>query len=299
MAEVTRAFPAPPRRPGYHLLLKREGFAIHDCVCRCVRDSPAAENVFAANRVALMIGGSFHYESDFGATVLGTGSMLLGRAGGGYRFTHVDDGGDRSVTFDFSDELLDEAKRLSGIKRSDRANFSATSIPASPHTAAATVLALEALNVNDADVWEELALLIATTAVVGANQLNAAPGAGGLSHSARERLSWTEERKIARALRHIEAHHNQDCSLRVLADEAGTSIYRFLRLFKSLTSQTPRQYLVATRLRAAATRLIETRDKVLEIAYDVGFGDVSHFNKMFSAAFRTSPTRFRQRYGKY
>jgi AraC family transcriptional regulator len=297
MSEVTRSFPVPPRPPGYHLLLKREGFAVHDCVCRCVRDSPASENVFAANRVALIVGGSFHYESDFGATMLGTGSMLLGRAGGGYRFTHVDDGGDRSVTFDFSDELLDEAQRVSGIKRGDPANLSAVSIPASPQTAAATALALQALNVDDADIWEELALLIATTVVVSAAQLNAAPER--LSHSARERLSWTEERKIAQALRHIEARHNQDCSLHVLADEAGISIYRFLRLFKSLTSQTPRQYLVATRLRAAATRLIETKDKVLEIAYDVGFGDVSHFNQTFSAAFRTSPTRFRQRYGRY
>ncbi len=296
MAEVIRSFSAPRRPPGYHLLLKREGFAVHDCVCRCVRESPAAENVFRANRVALMIGGSFHYESDFGATILGTGSMLLGRAGGGYRFTHVDDGGDRSVTFDFSDELLDEAKRLSDIKRSNRTNFSAVSIPASSHTAAATAMALQALKINDADVWEELALQIATTAVGGAAQLNTAPGR--LSHNARKHLSWTEERKIASALRHIEAHHNQDCSLRVLADEAGVSVYRFLRLFKSLTSQTPRQYLVATRLRAAATRLIETRDKVLEIAYDVGFGDVSHFNQTFAAAFSTSPTRFRQRYGR-
>jgi hypothetical protein len=112
--------------------------------------------------------------------------MLLGRAGGGYRFTHVDNGGDRSVTFDFSDELLDEAQRASGIKRGDPANLSAVSIPASPHTAAATVLALQALNVNDADIWEELALLIATTVVVSAAQLNAAP----------ERLSYSARRRI-------------------------------------------------------------------------------------------------------
>jgi transcriptional regulator GlxA family with amidase domain len=49
------------------------------------------------------------------------------------------------------------------------------------------------------------------------------------------------------------------------------SIYRFLRLFKRMTSQTPRKYLMATRLRAAATRLLETPDKVLDIAFGVGF----------------------------
>jgi AraC-like DNA-binding protein len=246
--------------------------------------------------VALMIGGSFHYESDFGATLLGPGSMLLGRAGSGYCYRHVDDGGDRSLTFDFSDELLEDVGRSSGIRRGSRADFgSVSSIPASPHTAAGTALAVQALYLDDADTWEELALLVATTAVVGAAQISGARMR--LSDRTREGHTWVEERKIAQALRHIEARHHQDCSLRVLADEAGMSIYRFLRLFKSFTSQTPRQYLVAIRLRAAATRLIETTDKVLEIAYDVGFGDISHFNQAFAAAFGTSPTRFRRQQG--
>jgi AraC family transcriptional activator of tynA and feaB len=52
---------------------------------------------------------------------------------------------------------------------------------------------------------------------------------------------------------------------------------------------------LATRLRAAASRLLETADKVLEIAYDVGFGDISHFNQIFSATFGVSPREFRGR----
>jgi AraC-like DNA-binding protein len=252
--------------------------------------------VFAAHRVALLIGGSFHYESDFGATLLGPGSMLLGRAGGGYCYRHVDDGGDRSVTFDFSEEFLDHVRRSTGIRRTDRADFHAvSSIPASRHTTAATALTVQALYLDDPDTWEELALLVATTAVVGAVRIDAATDR--LFDKTTRDLSWVEERKIARALRRVEAHHHEDCSLHVLADEAGMSIYRFLRLFKKFTSQTPRQYLVATRLRAAAALLIETTDKVLEIAYGVGFGDISHFNQAFAATFGVSPTRFRRQRG--
>lgn len=293
MVELTRSFPGPPRRPGYHLLFKGEGFAVQDCVCHCVRDSPASQNVFATHRVALLTGGSFHYESDYGVTLLGPGSMLLGRAGGGYCFRHVDDGGDRSVTFDFSDEFLYQVRCSSGIRCIDRADFHAvSSIPASRHTTAATALAVQALYLDDPDTWEELAFRVATTAVVGAARIDAA--GDRLLDKTTQKLSWVEERKIARALRHVEAHHHEDCSLRVLADEAGMSIYRFLRLFKKLTSQTPRQYLVATRLRAAAALLVETTDKVLEIAYAVGFGDISHFNHAFAATFGVSPTRFRR-----
>ena len=292
MATVTAAFPLPSRPPGYHLLLKRAGFAIRDCVCRCVRDSPPSESIFSANRVALVLGGSFHFECDFGATLLGPGSMLLGPAGCGYCFTHVDDGGDRSVTFDFSDEFLNEVGRSSGVRGGDRAAFRAATIPASADTSAATALTLRALKVDDAHIWEEVALLVAASAFTGVTQLDGV--SERLTHSAR--VSWLEERKIAQAVRHIEAQHHQDCSLRVLADEAGMSTYSFLRLFKRLTSQTPRQFLLANRLRSAATRLIETPDKVLEIAYDVGFGDVSHFNQSFATAFGTSPTRFRHRY---
>jgi AraC family transcriptional regulator len=287
--EISRRFLGPPRIPGYHPLFEGDGCVVQDCVCHCGRDSPAFENVFGRHRVAVIIGGSFHYQSDFGPTMLGPGSILLGRAGGAYCYRHVDDGGDRSVAFDFSDELLEEIWHSDG--RSGRAGFRAASIPASPHTTAAAVATLRALNIGGADSWEETALLIATTALAHT------AASASLRANARDRVSCTERRKIAQALRHVEAQHRENCSLRVLADEAGMSIYRFLRLFKRMTSQTPRQYLMATRLRAAATRLLETPDKVLDIAFDVGFGDLSHFNQSFAAAFGASPTRFRSQHG--
>ena len=297
MVKAIHSFPGPHRRPGYHKLLDGQGFSVWDCVCHCRRDSPASQSVFGAHRVAVLLGGSFHYESDFGATLLAPGSMWLGRAGGGYCYRHVDDGGDRSVIFDFSDEFLGGVRHSSGVRSVDAEAFASASIPASSRTAAATSLTLQALNVDDAEIWEESALLVAATIVLGTARTEA-KGERAL-HCIRRDISWTEARKIAQALRHIEIHHQQDCSLRVLADMAGMSIFRFLRLFKTLTSQTPRQQLVATRLRAAATRLIETTHKVLEIAYDVGFGDISHFNQAFVSAFRSSPTQFRRRYGSY
>lgn len=189
------------------------------------------------------------------------------------------------MTFDLSDELLEEARRSLG--RAHRTDFCVPSIPASPHTVAASTLTGKALRLDDPEVWEETALLVAMTAV-----RVSAP----VSNPSKRRPAVTDadSRKIIRAMRYMESHHHQDCSLRTLTDGTGMSIYRFLRLFKTLTSQTSRQYLLAMRLNTAASRLIETRGSVLEIAYGAGFGDISHFNHVFAATFGVSPTRFRR-----
>ena len=57
---------------------------------------------------------------------------------------------------------------------------------------------------------------------------------------------------------------------------------------------TPHQYLVRSRLRHAARRLAYDDSPVTDIAYDVGFGDLSNFVRTFHRAAGASPMRFRQ-----
>ena len=65
--------------------------------------------------------------------------------------------------------------------------------------------------------------------------------------------------------------------------------------FKQVTRVTPHQYILRARLRQAAVRLKTSSDKVLEIALDTGFGDLSNFNHAFRTEFGVSPTRFRSK----
>ena len=51
------------------------------------------------------------------------------------------------------------------------------------------------------------------------------------------------------------------------------------RTFKSLTGITPHQYVIRARLRAAASRLATGTQKVLDVALDCGFCDISNFNR--------------------
>jgi len=57
---------------------------------------------------------------------------------------------------------------------------------------------------------------------------------------------------------------------------------------------TPHQYLVRSRLRHAARLLAEDNRDVTDIAYDVGFGDLSNFVRTFHRAAGVSPLKFRQ-----
>jgi AraC-like DNA-binding protein len=83
--------------------------------------------------------------------------------------------------------------------------------------------------------------------------------------------------------------------LKHLADEAGLSLYHFLRTFERLTGVTPHQYVRRLRLRDAATRLAIEPAKVIDIAFECGFGDLSTFNRAFRTEFGVSPRAYRER----
>ncbi len=100
--------------------------------------------------------------------------------------------------------------------------------------------------------------------------------------------------RVTRAVRMIERDPETPLSLGTLAREVGLSAYHFLRTFERLTGLTPHQYVLRARLRQAATRMVRERHgRILDIALDCGFGDVSNFNRAFRAEFGMSPRAYR------
>ena len=70
---------------------------------------------------------------------------------------------------------------------------------------------------------------------------------------------------------------------------------QFTELFRRVTGQSWRQYLLGHRL-AHAERLLGRTDKsIVAIAFECGFDDLSNFNRMFKQAFRCSPSAFREK----
>nr|WP_241758182.1 AraC family transcriptional regulator [Myxococcus landrumus] len=193
------------------------------------------------------------------------------------------------MVFECSEALLEDALRsLSGRVRG-AGTFEQVCVPASPESAQAVLLAQRALAHGQGEEEAQGEAVLAVLDVA----LTLGRGGGGAMAVA----SDAQARRVSRVLRYIEAHVAEDCSLEALAQVAGLTTFHFLRVFRAMTGQTPRQYVIATRLRLAAAALRMTRARVTDVALEVGFGDLSHFTTSFTRAFGVSPRVYRARAG--
>jgi AraC family transcriptional regulator len=147
------------------------------------------------------------------------------------------------------------------------------------------LVARAAAGVVDSDdvPWEEIGVRLAV------ESMNLA--ANGSAD--RRPLPPNAEARVTRTVRLIDRHPDAPLTLGTLAREARLSPYHFLRTFERVTALTPHQYVRRARLREAAVRLKAGAGKVLDIALDCGFGDVSNFNRAFRAEFGVSPGIYR------
>lgn len=108
------------------------------------------------------------------------------------------------------------------------------------------------------------------------------------------RLSARDRRRAVEAALWIDEHCHEAIALDDAARAAGLSEYHFLRLFAHALGVTPKQYIIRSRLRRAAGLLADDAQPITEIAFGVGFGDLSNFVRTFHKAAGVSPGRFRQ-----
>ena len=71
------------------------------------------------------------------------------------------------------------------------------------------------------------------------------------------------------------------------------------RSFKKYVNQTPSEYINDLRINYAANLLINTNASILDICFDSGFFNVSHFYRTFKNKQGLSPGAFRNRYKTY
>jgi AraC family transcriptional regulator len=233
------------------------------------------EEQHGSTSISVVVEGSFQYRSAYGSAVLSPGSLLLGNSGQSFVCGHDHGVGDRCVAFYYEPEFFESAK-LPG-------KWPTHQIPALAELAPWIVRAQLAIDRTDRVLLNELAHGLPATVV----------GILGPSRYLSPKPSAADERRISVALRFVEANLREPMDLELLASTSKMSAFHFLRVFKQITNVTPHQYILRARLRKAAVRLKTDPGRVLEIALESGFGDLSNFNHAFRAEFGESPSQFR------
>ncbi|MBI3849964.1 MAG: PocR ligand-binding domain-containing protein [Verrucomicrobia bacterium] len=98
---------------------------------------------------------------------------------------------------------------------------------------------------------------------------------------------------ITKAKQYIQEHFIEELSLDRLAAAVHTSTFYFCKLFKKATGINFTQYVARTRAEKAKNLLLNPNLRVSEIAYEVGFQSLTHFNRMFKRIVGQSPTQYR------
>ena len=104
----------------------------------------------------------------------------------------------------------------------------------------------------------------------------------------------TEPAQIARARQYIEANSQEELSLAGVARQAGMSNFYFCKMFKKVTGVNFARFVSRVRVEKAKNLLLNPNYRVSEIAYEVGFQSLTHFNRVFRDVAGQSPTEYRR-----
>lgn len=258
-------------------LLERNSISVSDFRCSAgPGDRPFAE-LHRRHSISYVRKGSFglHCRGKFSELV--AGSVLIGHPGDEYTCTHDHVCGDECLSFFLSPELVEAISDGRDI-------WQIGSAPPLPELMVLGELAQAAADGSSDIGLDEIGQVFASrfVEVVSGKPRKAGPDAARDRRRAVETALW------------IDAHSHRDIDLEDAAGQAGISPFHFLRLFSDVLGVTPHQYLLRSRLRHAARRLADDDSPITDIAYDVGFGDLSNFVRTFHRAAGASPLRFRQ-----
>jgi YesN/AraC family two-component response regulator len=98
---------------------------------------------------------------------------------------------------------------------------------------------------------------------------------------------------IARAKAFIHGHSSEELSLEQVAKAVNMSSFYFCKMFKKFAGVNFTEYVSRIRIENARNLLLNPNLRISEIAYEVGFQSLTHFNRVFKKVLGQSPTDFR------
>jgi len=263
------------------------GWAVHDVLCTFGPHDRPFEEQHAGACIAMVVAGSFDYRADAGRELMTPGSLLLGNTGECFECGHRHGAGDRCLSVSYAPDYFERLAADVGMRSAD---LNARRVRVPPLRALSPLIAEACAGATGATqtAWDEFVVMLAATTLRAAGQ---SQGEGTRRESQpASAAAWS---RVAETVRMIDHAPDATHTLDELARGACMSEFHFLRTFQRVTGVTPHQYLLRTRLRAAALRLADDPAKIVDIALDCGFNDVSNFNHAFRAEFGVSPRVYR------
>ncbi len=255
--------------------LHQGAISVFDYRCPArIGDRPFAER-HEVHSLAYVRKGAFGYRARGRHYELVAGSLLIGRPGDEFTCSHDHVCGDECLSFGFSPALIEEIGGNDAWRTMGVAPQAELMVLGEMAQAAAIGRSDKAL--------DEIGLLLAARFL----RLTG-------SETKKQTVLARDRRRAVEAALWIDANCDQPIDLDTVSRQAGLSQFHFLRLFARVLGVTPHQYLLRSRLRRAARLLTDEERPITDIAFDVGFGDLSNFVRSFHRAAGVSPREFRK-----
>ena len=259
-----------------HILFESRDVTVSEFRCEAARGARPFVEQYGGYSLSYVRKGSFGCHHRGRLFELVTGALLVGYPGDEFMCTHDHVCGDECLSFSFDGAVIDD---IGGGQA-----WQAGAIPPLPEFIALGELAQAIAAQKQTLGLDEVGHMIAgrfVAIVTGREERPARP-------------SLRDRRRAVESALWIDDNAHEDINLAETARAAGISPFHFLRLFAATIGVTPHQYLIRSRLRRAAQRLSAENTSVTDIAYDVGFADLSNFTRTFTRAVGVSPLKFRR-----
>jgi AraC-like DNA-binding protein len=258
-------------------ILRRESISVLDYRCAAgPADRPFVEQHDAFS-ISYVRKGSFGYRAGGDSFELVAGALVIGHPGGEFMCTHDHVQGDECLSFQLADRLVDAVGGRPGVWQSG-------SLPPLPEIMVLGELGQAAAEGRTDVGLDEVGALLAGRFVEVVSGRRRRPA----------QVRAADRRRAVEVALWMDASSHEPIDLDGAAREVGLSSFHFLRLFARVLGVTPHQYLIRSRLRHAARLLADDDRSITQVAFEVGFGDLSNFVRTFHRAAGVSPRSFRR-----
>lgn len=107
-------------------------------------------------------------------------------------------------------------------------------------------------------------------------------------------LKSNDRKRVDLITDYVERHYLEEIRLENIAEVVHMTVPAFCRFFKRVTQRTFITYLNEVRLSHACGLLLQRQTNISEVAYASGFGNASHFHRLFKEAMGQTPRSYQE-----